>query len=462
MVRSKFFGRSALGLVLALGVVAGASVSTTAYAKEKAPVVAKPQPSKGFIPPYQAAAAALDKASKNADITAAQTEVRNAETAYRNARGKDAKAQTKASLDAATAALNGKLSGELGLIEAAFAAVSNPDDKLLAGQLALNLGQTSLDKGLQRRGLQAMVDSGKLPPADMGKFNFYIGGISFDMKDFAAARTAFSAAIAGGYGENDIDYLLAEANLSDNLIPEGMRLLQVAIDKKGAAAPEDWLRRGMVVAYKSKSTDYSNTFGTRLVSLYPSTENWSLVIAVLRDLANFQSQESIDLLRLMERTRSFSEARDYVEYIQAADPRRLPGEVIKILDEGVAAGKLDPKDVFVSDARANSAGRIAPDKASFPALEKDARAANGTAATAMAAGDTFLSYDMPAKAIEMYQLALTRPGVDAPRVLTRLGIAQADAGQLAEAQATFAKVDGPRKPIAALWSVYAANKAAGK
>ena len=118
--------------------------------------------------------------------------------------------------------------------------------------------------------------------------------------------------------------------------------------------------------------------------------------------------------------------------------------------------------MFVSDARANSAGRIAPDKASFPALEKDARAANGNAATAMAAGDTFLSYDMPAKAIEMYQLALSKPGVDAPRVLTRLGIAQADAGQLAEAQATFAKVDGPRKPIAALWSVYAANKAAGK
>ena len=182
-----------------------------------------------------------------------------------------------------------------------------------------------------------------------GHLNAPFGGISFDMKDFAAARTAFTAAIAGGYGENDIDYLLAEANLSDNMIPEGMRLLQVAIDKKGAAAPEDWLRRGMVVSYKSKSADYSNTFGTRLVSLYPSTENWSLVIAVLRDLANFQSQESIDLLRLMERTKSFSEARDYVEYIQAADPRRLPGEVIKILDEGLAAGKLDPKDVFVSD-----------------------------------------------------------------------------------------------------------------
>jgi hypothetical protein len=59
----------------------------------------------------------------------------------------------------------------------------------------------------------------------------------------------------------------------------------------------------------------------------------------------------------------------------------------------------------------------------------------------------------------MYQIALGKPGVDTARILTRLGIAQADTGRYAEAQATFAKVDGVRKPIAALWSAYAASKA---
>jgi Flp pilus assembly protein TadD len=51
--------------------------------------------------------------------------------------------------------------------------------------------------------------------------------------------------------------------------------------------------------------------------------------------------------------------------------------------------------------------------------------------------------------------------VDTARVLTRLGIAQSDQGKAAEAQATFAKVQGPRKPMAQLWSAYAAQKAGG-
>ena len=60
----------------------------------------------------------------------------------------------------------------------------------------------------------------------------------------------------------------------------------------------------------------------------------------------------------------------------------------------------------------------------------------------------------------MYQIALSKPGVDGPRVLTRLGIAQTDLGKSAEAQATFAKVTGLRAPIATLWAAYAKSKTA--
>ena len=63
----------------------------------------------------------------------------------------------------------------------------------------------------------------------------------------------------------------------------------------------------------------------------------------------------------------------------------------------------------------------------------------------------------PVDAEQFYTLALAKPGVDTGRVLTRLGIAQADQGKYAEAQATFAKVQGPRQPIAQLWALYAAQ-----
>jgi tetratricopeptide (TPR) repeat protein len=460
MVRATYFARTALGLALAMGVAAG-GLSTPAMAKDKKEEAkpAKITLSKGFMPSYSAARAALDAAAKRQNVIDARAAVTAAENAHRSASGKKARDDAKAKYDASVAALGGLLTAETALIDQAFATATTPDDKFVAGQLALSLGQLSFGKPMQRRGLQAMVDSGKASPADTAKFNYYIGGISFDMREFPAARTALSEAIAGGYTEGGVDGLLADSYINDNQPAEGLKVLEAAVTKRGSAAPEDWIRKGIVVAYKAKLPAQGISFATKLVDLYPSKDNWALAIAVVRDMSNFQAQEQIDLMRLMQRTDSWSEARDFIEYIQAADPRRLPGEALKIVNLGLAAGKLQASDPFVADAKSIATGRIAQDKSSIPALERDARAPNANAATVMAAGDVFLSYDDPAKAEAMFALALTKPGVDAPRVLTRLGIAQVDQGRYADAQATFAKVTGIRAPIASLWSAYAKSKA---
>lgn len=461
MVRAPLFARTALGLALALGVATG-GLAAPAMAKEKEKKAEAPKlaPSKAFIAPYTAAKAALDAAGKRADVTEARAKVTAAENAYRSATGKKAREDARLAYDASVAALSALLAPEIDLSDKTFAAATTPDDKFIAGQLGFSLGQLAYDKRLQRRGLQSMVDSGKLPPADVAKFNYYIGGLSYDLKEYPAARTALQAAIAGGYNDGNIDGTLADAYFNDNLPVEGLKVLQTGIEKRGAAAPEDWIRKGIVVAYKNKLPEQAVGFSTKLVQFYPTQENWSLAIAVVRDISKFQNQENIDLMRLMLRTNSWSEARDYFEYIQAADPRRLPGESLKVVNLGIASGKLQASDPSVADAKTIAAGRIAADKASLVGLERDARAPAATAATAMAAGDAFLSYDDPAKAAELYAIALTKPGVDAPRVLTRLGIAQVDLGKFADGEATFAKVTGARTPIAQLWSAYAKSKLA--
>ena len=461
MVRAKFFARTALGLALAMGVAAG-GVSAPAMAKEKEKKAEAPKISisKGFMPAYQAAKTALDAAAKRPDVVAGREAATAAENAYRSAQGKAARDAARAKYDAAIAALGTVVAAENQAVENAFTAATTPDDKFVAGQLGLTLGQLSLDKKMQRRGLQSMVDSGKVAAADAAKFNYYIGGLAFDSRDYAGARAAFQAAIAGGYTEGGIDGLLADSYFNDNQVAEGLKVLNAAIAKRGAAAPEDWIRKGIVVSYKTKLAPEAVAFSNKLVEGYPNKENWALAIAVIRDMSQFQNQEQLDLMRLMDRTASWSEARDYFEYIQAADPRRLPAEALKVIDLGIASGKLQASDVSVSDARNIASGRIAADKASLVGLERDARAASGSAATAMAGGDAFLSYGDAAKAEALYQIALSKPGVDAPRVLTRLGIAQTDLGKTAEAQATFAKVTGLRAPIAALWTAYAKSKAA--
>ena len=73
---------------------------------------------------------------------------------------------------------------------------------------------------------------------------------------------------------------------------------------------------------------------------------------------------------------------------------------------------------------------------------------------AKATGDAWLSFDEYDKAAAMYQLALTKGGVDADLVNTRLGIALAKKGDKAGAKAAFAKVGGARASTARLWTIY--------
>lgn len=428
----RIISSSALALALATGTLVGGAVP--AAAAEKAPK------QESVSPAFAKAAGPFQKALNDA--------------------------KTKPAVVAAKgnpAALGAALAAEKAQIEPTLAAATTPYDKYVAGSLVLNLGQLSEDPAILRRGLAAMIDSGKAPNAP--QLQFFLGQTAMQLKDDAAAQAAFQAAIAAGYRDNDVEASLAQSYISGGKLAEGLATLRKAVETKqaaGAAAPQSWYRVGLGTAYKAKQLDQAQYFSLGLAQYYPAKENWASAIAILRDIGRYQPQEALDLMRLMLRTNSFMEGRDYIDFVQTADARRFPGEVIQVIDAGVASGKLKASDTFVNEAKTIATGRVAADKASLPQLERDARAPGAAVATVAAAADTFLSYGDSAKAAEFYTLALSKPGGDAARLNTRLGIAQVDKGDYAGAQASFAKVDGPRKPLAQLWSIYAAQKAAGK
>ncbi|HMO69625.1 MAG TPA: hypothetical protein PKE25_13415 [Novosphingobium sp.] len=453
-----FLARSAMAVALAGGLGAVALTSVPAEAqRQSAPRL---KLSKGFQTLAAPLSQQIEAAKARADVVAAGQQAKDATAAYNAARG-DARTAAKARMDAAVDGLGNTLSAEKGQLDAAFAAIAGQDDQYMAGNLAVTLGGLAQDSRLQRRGLQAMIDSGKVGPAEVARFQFFIGNISFELGEYAAARTAIEAAIAGGFTENDPQALLAEAYIADRQVAAGLGVLQKAIEARAAAgnpAPVNWYRRGLGAAYNAKLLDQAVQFSYGLAKAYPSTDNWAGAITVVREIGQFPAQETLDLMRLMDRTNSWSEERDYIEYIQATDPRRLPGEALKAIEAGLAAGKLRANDTFVSDARSLARERLAADQASLPGLERDARLASATGATVSGAADAFLSYGQPAKAEDLYKIALTKPGIDNARVLTRLGIAQYDQGKYAEARETFAKVEGARRHMAQLWALAAEQK----
>lgn len=355
---------------------------------------------------------------------------------------------------------NGDLAALKPQLPALIAAASTPDDKYVSGQFVLNVGAKTNDVALQRQGLDLMLDSGKTPPADLARITFAASQLAYNAKDWATARARAEQAVSAGY-QGDAELLIAETYFAEDQVATGLAALDKAIARKVAAgeqAPEAWLKRGLAQAYQGKLDPQAVKYAAMYAQYYPSKSSWGDAIAIQRNINNYEGQELLDLLRLASRADALRFERDYIDYITAADARRLPGETQRVIDAGIAAGMLKSNDVFVSEARTTASGRIKADLADLPGLERDARAATASAATAMAAGDAFLSYDQPAKAEEFYKLALSRPGVDTARVLTRLGIAQLDQGNHAEAQANFAKVEGARQAIARLWGIYAAQK----
>jgi len=344
---------------------------------------------------------------------------------------------------------------------AVVAAAQSADDRNAAGSLLVTLGGKLNDRAMQRQGLELMLASGKVAPAQVGQLQFVLGNLAADAKDWAAARTALQAAKQAGYADENMDPLLAESYFNGNQAAEGLAFLKTAIEQRAAAGqpvPETWLRRGLAVAYENKLAPQATEWSALLAKTSPSATNWQMALQVVGAVNNFDTQVQLDLLRLMAITNSMKERAEFVRYVEAADPRIMANEVSRVLEGAVQAGVLTTGDEYYKEVKRVVDERAPADRSEAPKLVAEAKsAANGS--DALNAGDVLYSLGQYAQAEEMYQLALQKGGVDKDRALTRLGIAQAHQGKNADAKSNFAQVSGARAPVAQMWQAYVESKA---
>jgi tetratricopeptide (TPR) repeat protein len=342
-----------------------------------------------------------------------------------------------------------------------IAAIETPDDRNAAGNMILTLGNKLKDVQLQRQGLELMVASGKTDPAQLGQFQFFIGSLAYDAKDWAAARTALQAALAAGYTEGNPEAMIAETYFGDNQAAQGLDYLKSLVEKKVAAGqtvPEAWYLRGLKVSYDARLADKTTEWSQLLVASAPNQTNWQRALQVVGAVNDLDAQAQLDLLRLMLATNSLTERSQFVTYIETADARIMANEVSRVLAAGLQAGIFSSTDDYYTEVKRVVDQRAPEDRRDAPGLATEARrAANGTAA--QNAGDVYLSLGSWAEAESMYALALEKGGVDRDRTLTRLGIAQAQQGKKAEASATFGQVTGARVPVAKMWTAYVESRA---
>ncbi|MCZ8369435.1 MAG: hypothetical protein O9293_05615 [Porphyrobacter sp.] len=344
-----------------------------------------------------------------------------------------------------------------------------PDDKQALGGLLFNAGITGKDYPLQLQGAEMMLGSGKAKPEDTARFSVVAFQLANELRDYEKARTYLQKAIDLNYSTPtttvaDLQLNLAEIYFTEGRYPEGLKYLDdliAARKAQGQQVDAKWYRRGISVAYTNEVVPQVYDFVKNWVADYPTTDNWRDAINLTRNLNDYDGAVLLDLMRLGKKVGTLKDKNDYVFYIEAADPRRLPSEVKAVIDEANAKGTI-PKgsDSWVDEQSKVVNAFVTQDRAALPTLERDANAPAAKLRTIIAAGDTFLSYGEYAKAAAFYERSLALPDVDRNLSLTRLGIAQIGAGNTDAARATLAKVEGVRAPVAMLWSAYAEQQAA--
>lgn len=348
-------------------------------------------------------------------------------------------------------------------VPAVVAAASTPDDKFAAGQFVLNAGTKASDMALQRRGLAMMLESGKVPAADVGRFNFGAAQLAYQAEDYAQARTYLEAAMQAGYAENDPRLLLIETYSKQNDAAGALRYLDQVVEQQIAAGqtpPRNYLEKGLTTAYNAQMMDQALRYADLSARYYPDAKSWGDAITVVRAGGSLTDDETLDLLRLQRKTNSFRDGREYLGYIELADPRRLPSEVGQVINEGYTSGLLDRGNAYASEALKEAQGREASVRADLTGLERDASASGAKLTTVLAAGNVFMNVGQPAKAEEFYRKALTMPGVNTVTVTNRLGMSLVEQGKFAEAAAAFNQVENQSK-VARLWSSYAEQQGGG-
>lgn len=349
--------------------------------------------------------------------------------------------------------------------------VKSDDDRYIVAALQLQLEAQKIqdaraanqqigDQGLKAP-LEALIANPKTPQVDVAKYNFQLGVMAANAKDNAGAVNYFQRAQQLGYSDPNLPLQLVKLKIDAGDVAGGLGELEKAIDAQTAAGQkpsEDLYKYAIAQANKKRMGPQTAAWIKRWLVAYPSAQNWRDGIVTYgltqQSAVTLDKGQKVDLYRLMRSAKALADQYDYEIYAQWAYDLGLPHEAKAVIDEGKAAGKLpagSSADLLrVANQAIASEGSLAP-------VEAKAKAgANGR--IALNTGDAYLGMGNYAKAVELYQVALQKGGVDADVVNTHKGIALSNSGDKAGAKAAFAEVKtAPRTDIAAFWTLFIDN-----
>jgi tetratricopeptide (TPR) repeat protein len=354
--------------------------------------------------------------------------------------------------------------------EAMKAAIVNEDDKYQAGVFGTQIGREAKNDAMQREAVDLVLASTLTPADQRVSYTFQKAAMAYDGKDWPTAEIWLikshemgykSASIAGG-----VEMLIADALNVQKKYPESLAWMEksrtASLQPGAVPLPENFYARGANVALKTGDVASISRWMRELVSSKPSPDYWHDALMQTYKYADLDSQEVLDLMRLLRTVDGMKYEQNYSAYATDALIAFFPTEMKAVLEEGFAKGTISKTNATFGGRYNDVLEKLKIDSYSVKVLDQDIASAKTGAASAFA-GDIALSVGEYARAKGAYEAALAKgsimdkDGKDlSERTVMRLGIAKLKLGDLAGAKGEFAKIVSPgRKAIGDYWALYA-------
>lgn len=337
-------------------------------------------------------------------------------------------------------------------LAAAQAAARTAEDRFFIGALQLEAATAAKDNAAIAAAIEQVLASGKAPQDQVVPLHAQLANAYSAMNQPARAAATLERLLALQPNNSEAAIVLSNTLHKQGRTAEAVAALQKQIASAPGRADERLYKQATSLAYGAKlpvATELSRSWA----AAYPTPQNWRDAMRIYRNLQQPPESILLDLLRLSRAVNALDGTGDFHPYAYAALEDRSPAEAKAVVEEGIAAGKINASDKLFQDILKEATTKSAGQQERLPALVTDALAAPD-ARLAITAGNILYGTGDHAKAAELYRAALGKSGADKDMVNLRLGMALARAGDKAGATAALNAVTGPRAEVAKYWLAY--------